>query len=115
MLLNVTIGAAHLVGGSDNKCGQLEIYHLGRWGTICSDNFGRNEANVVCSMLEFTEAVVSMSTSTPSAAEEHIVSQVICDGTEGHISSCDYDIPHHVPTYQLQGLLSLIIVLHCIC
>ena len=75
MLLNVTIGAARLVVGSDNKSGQLEVYHLGRWVWFVQIiYFGRNEANVACRMLGFNEAVVSMSTSTPSAAEEHIVS-----------------------------------------
>ncbi|XP_052085416.1 cubilin-like [Mytilus californianus] len=34
--------------GSDVDRGRLEIYHDGQWGTICDNDFGRNEAKVVC-------------------------------------------------------------------
>lgn len=44
-----------LVGG--DKKGRVEIFHKGSWGTICDDNWTRNEATVVCRMLGFNRAV----------------------------------------------------------
>lgn len=39
-----------LKGGNGNS-GRVEIRFLGLWGTVCDDEFGVNEAKVVCRML----------------------------------------------------------------
>lgn len=49
------INFVRLVGG--DKKGRVEIFHKGSWGTICDDNWTRNEATVVCRMLGFNRAV----------------------------------------------------------
>ena len=41
-----------LVGGHNKYEGRVEIYHNG-WGTICDDDFGKQEAAVICRMLGF--------------------------------------------------------------
>ena len=42
-----------LVNGNDDKSGRVEIYHEGQWGTVCDDNFGREEAQVICKRLGY--------------------------------------------------------------
>ena len=34
--------------------GRLEIFHRGKWGSVCDDRFGMEEADVVCRQLNFT-------------------------------------------------------------
>ena len=33
--------------------GRLEIYLNGRWGTICDDGFGRDDATLACNQLGY--------------------------------------------------------------
>ena len=42
-----------LVNGSSKTEGRLEVLHDGRWGTVCSQSFGKNDSRVVCRMLGF--------------------------------------------------------------
>ena len=47
-------GAVRLTGqGSDSSQGRLEIYHDGRWGTVCDDGFENVDASIVCRQLGF--------------------------------------------------------------
>ena len=43
-----------LVGGSSSSEGRVEIKVAGVWGTVCDNNWGDNDANVVCRQLGFT-------------------------------------------------------------
>lgn len=43
-----------LVNGTE-EAGRLEIEHKGTWGTVCEDEFGREEALVACKMLQIHE------------------------------------------------------------
>eukprot|EP00105_Crassostrea_gigas_P020390 XP_011439161.2 PREDICTED: deleted in malignant brain tumors 1 protein [Crassostrea gigas] len=40
-----------IVGGTTEYEGRLEIYKLGRWGTVCDNNFNHNLSVVVCRSL----------------------------------------------------------------
>ena len=37
-----------LVDGPSNKAGRVEIYHNGRWGSICSRGWDAKDAQVAC-------------------------------------------------------------------
>ena len=46
-----------MTDGPNPKSGRVEVKHNGVWGTICDDNFGENESQVICRMLGFSSNV----------------------------------------------------------
>ena len=46
-------GDLRLVGSVFKPEGRVEIYHIGKWGTICHDWWGVEEANVTCKQLGY--------------------------------------------------------------
>lgn len=47
-------GNLRLVGGTGPANGRVEIFHGGRWETICGNKFGEKEAAVACRQLGFS-------------------------------------------------------------
>ncbi|KAL2079923.1 hypothetical protein ACEWY4_023716 [Coilia grayii] len=54
-----------LTGGLDRCSGRVEIHRNGTWGTVCEDCFEKDEAAIVCSMLNCGKAVQFTAFSPP--------------------------------------------------
>ena len=55
--VNCTAGKKRIVNNfsNDQFSGRVEICVNGKWGSICDDGWGLNEAHVVCSQFGYTD------------------------------------------------------------
>lgn len=56
-----TDGDMRLADGEAPNEGRLEVCFFNHWGTVCDDNFGNIEAQLVCRELGFPEEGTCMS------------------------------------------------------
>ncbi|XP_072171897.1 scavenger receptor cysteine-rich domain superfamily protein-like [Diadema setosum] len=78
-----------LVGSTQQTSGRVEILYNGEWGSICRDNWGYNEASVVCRMLGYGASWWEFF-DTPRGTLNTIMSDVECTGYEENIADCQY-------------------------
>ena len=95
-----------LRGSNSSHEGRVEIYHEGRWGTICDDHWGFREATVICRMLNYSAAVYAIRYANTYFGSETNSSfpiwmdNVKCRGDEQSIAACrfngwdDHDCSH---------------------
>ncbi|NXO29799.1 DMBT1 protein, partial [Cisticola juncidis] len=78
-----------LESGGDRCAGRVEVFHDGKWGSVCDDYFNMNSANVVCRQLNCGQAlsVLGLSYYGPSGKIIHL-DDVQCRGTESHLWDC---------------------------
>ncbi|XP_025102094.1 deleted in malignant brain tumors 1 protein-like isoform X3 [Pomacea canaliculata] len=88
---------ARLVNGT-MAAGRLEIYFNGEWGTVCNNNFGKEELQVACRMLGFnkTEAAVVGSDRYGQGSGHVLLGHVSCRGFETSLEQCSHSgfYPH---------------------
>ena len=82
-------GTVRLSGGRDETEGRVELFWNGRWGTICDDLWGINDANVVCNQLGFLGASAAVLRAGFGVGSGPILlDDVRCVGNESSILDC---------------------------
>ncbi|XP_078661742.1 uncharacterized protein LOC144905822 [Branchiostoma floridae x Branchiostoma belcheri] len=97
-----------LVGGSGDHEGRVEVFHNGRWGTICDDNWSLQDANVVCRQLGFFGAEAATCCSSFGRSYGQIwLDDVACSGNEPNLYSCSHNGwgNHNCDNYEDAGVV----------
>jgi lysyl oxidase-like protein 2/3/4 len=84
-------GAIRLVGGQSDNEGNVEIFHNGRWGNICDDEWDKYEVEVVCRQLGFTAGKATHSGAFGHARRKYWMDNLYCNGREKELSECRFD------------------------
>ncbi len=81
-------GDLRLTRGGDK--GRLLVYYNGRWGGVCDDGFGWEEADVACRQLEYPGADRYDSRTDWSLSLPIWLDDVVCVGTEERLADCSH-------------------------
>ncbi|PIK34660.1 hypothetical protein BSL78_28517 [Apostichopus japonicus] len=85
----VSCGIVRLVGGTLPREGRFEIYHDGKWGTICDDYWDDKDASVACRHLGYGDNGIALHRAKFGAGSGPIwLDNVDCSGSEKHIDYC---------------------------
>ena len=87
---------------SKNGTGRLEVFHKGRWGTVCHHSWDMNDAEVACQELGYKYAVrVIRGREVPRGTGQVWLDKVACTGDEKTLAHCrhsgwgKHDCPSH--------------------
>ena len=85
-------GAIKLVGGSNEHEGNVEIFHNGKWGNICDDEWDKYEAEIVCNQLNYhLGGKPTHSGFFGKARRKFLMDNLYCTGKESELSACRFD------------------------
>ncbi|XP_030851606.1 deleted in malignant brain tumors 1 protein-like [Strongylocentrotus purpuratus] len=90
----------HLVGGSNEAEGRVEVLQDGSWGTVCGVGWDLRDARVVCRMLGLDGALDAPRSANFGQGSGRILLQYVnCDGTEDNLADCAHAgvEPHPTP------------------
>jgi hypothetical protein len=87
------LGDVRLVGGDTSMEGRVEVFLNGKWGTVCNDSWGLDEALVVCRQLGYHFALATKGSSFNGVSDLSIVmTEVACSGNESSLQDCHFDL-----------------------
>lgn len=85
-------GAIKLVGGREEHEGNVEIFHNGKWGNICDDEWDKYEADIVCKQLNYhLGGKATHSGAFGNARRKFWMDNLFCTGKEKELSECRFD------------------------
>ena len=81
-------GSVRLEGCNSDKCCRVEIYHDSRWGTVCDDDWGNEDAAVTCRQLGCGTGTSVLEFGGGSGMIW--MDEVRCVGSEGSLRDCSF-------------------------
>ncbi|XP_035534569.1 deleted in malignant brain tumors 1 protein-like [Morone saxatilis] len=82
-----------VVGGSGQCSGRVEVLYKGQWGTVCDDEWGMTNADVVCRQLGCAHAVSApLSAHFGRGTGPIWLDNVMCSGSELALSHCTHPL-----------------------
>ncbi|XP_038156703.1 neurotrypsin [Cyprinodon tularosa] len=80
-----------LVGGEEDFEGRVEVFHAGRWGSICDDQWDDRDAEVVCRQLGFSGVAKAWSWAHFGQGSGPILLDAVkCSGNELFLDQCPH-------------------------
>ncbi|XP_030853648.1 scavenger receptor cysteine-rich domain superfamily protein isoform X2 [Strongylocentrotus purpuratus] len=97
-------------GSTITNQGRVEVYANGQWGTVCDDDWGQNDADVVCRELGFTGASSFMSGFTNfktfgPGSERINLGSLKCEGDETSILNCPMGVRSKCSHFEDAGVI----------
>ncbi|CAH1247157.1 PRSS12 [Branchiostoma lanceolatum] len=93
--LRARTGEVRLRGGGDGVThrGRVEVHHDGTWGTVCDDDWGKPDADVVCRQLGFSRGSLKATNRSAfgSGGLKFLLDDVACSGDEDSLSDCRHN------------------------
>nr|XP_018909898.1 PREDICTED: lysyl oxidase homolog 3-like isoform X2 [Bemisia tabaci]XP_018909899.1 PREDICTED: lysyl oxidase homolog 3-like isoform X2 [Bemisia tabaci]XP_018909900.1 PREDICTED: lysyl oxidase homolog 3-like isoform X2 [Bemisia tabaci]XP_018909901.1 PREDICTED: lysyl oxidase homolog 3-like isoform X2 [Bemisia tabaci]XP_018909902.1 PREDICTED: lysyl oxidase homolog 3-like isoform X2 [Bemisia tabaci]XP_018909903.1 PREDICTED: lysyl oxidase homolog 3-like isoform X2 [Bemisia tabaci] len=84
-------GVVRLVNGRTAAEGNVEVFHDGRWGSVCDDEFDEAEARVVCRQLGYRDYQrVTRDSYFGQARKKFWIDDVFCGGSEYELAQCKF-------------------------
>ncbi|XP_030844524.1 neurotrypsin-like isoform X2 [Strongylocentrotus purpuratus] len=78
--------------GSSERMGRVEVFLGGEWGTVCDDDWGYDDADVVCRQLGYHEGASGFTTNAREFGQGSgniFLDDVSCKGYEDRITDCE--------------------------